>query len=103
MNCSLLGSIKVNCVHRKTGNQGICTEALKQVVRFGFDELKIHKIACDTDSDNPASLRVLEKAGFKEEEVFEEAWHREDESVYEVDRFLINPGDHQNHETQKIR
>lgn len=52
--------------------KGICTEALKQIVKFAFDELKIHKIHSDNDSDNPASGRVLEKAGFKKEGVFKE-------------------------------
>ena len=56
----------------KLRNQGICTEALKQVVRFGFDELKIHRIVGDNDSDNPASGRVFEKAGFKTDGVFKE-------------------------------
>lgn len=78
-------------VGRKFWNQGICTEALKQIVRFGFDELTLHTIVGDNSSDNPASGRVLEKAGFKKEEVFEEAGLREGKSIYDIDWGLINP------------
>ena len=52
-------------VGRQYWGQGVCTEALKQIVKFGFEELKLHKIVGDNDSDNPASGRVFEKAGFK--------------------------------------
>ncbi len=78
-------------VGREFWNHGICTEALKQIVRFGFDELKLHKIVGDNSSDNPASGRVLEKAGFKKEEVFEEAGLREGKFIYDIDWGLINP------------
>ena len=57
--------------------KGIATEALKQVVKFAFDELRIHKICGDNDSDNPASGRVMEKAGFKREGVLKEHWFKE--------------------------
>jgi RimJ/RimL family protein N-acetyltransferase len=71
-------------VGRKFWNQGICTEALKQVVRFAFDELKIHKVGGDNDVDNPASGRVFEKAGFMKAEDFRE-------EKYNVVWYLINP------------
>jgi ribosomal-protein-alanine N-acetyltransferase len=81
-------------VGRKYWNQGICTEALKQIVRFAFDELKIHKIACDTESDNPASLRVLEKGGFRKEEEFGDVrLPGERKSAYSVHTSLFNPRD----------
>lgn len=46
-------------------NKGIATQAVKKIVKFGFEELKLKKIWGDNDSDNPASGRVMEKAGFK--------------------------------------
>ena len=54
-------------VGREYRNKGVCTEALKQIVRYGFETLKIHKICGDSGSDNPASGRVMEKVGFKRE------------------------------------
>ncbi len=46
-------------------NQGIATEAIRQVVKFGFNKLKLYRVQGDTRSNNPASNRVFEKAGFK--------------------------------------
>jgi RimJ/RimL family protein N-acetyltransferase len=89
-------------VGRKFWNQGICTEALKQIVRFAFDELKIHKIVGDNDADNPASGRVFEKAGFKREGVFKEHYFRDGKYVDVVHWGLINPVDEQNHDTDHL-
>ena len=61
---------RVNAVvGREFWGQGICTEALKQIVRYVFDELDLHKVRGGTDSDNPAAGRVFEKVGFKKEGV----------------------------------
>ena len=45
--------------------QGIMTEALRAIIRFGFDHMKLHRVEADVSADNPASMRVLEKLGFK--------------------------------------
>ena len=39
---------------------------------YAYNVLGIHKIHGDNDSDNPASGRVMEKAGFTNEAVFKE-------------------------------
>lgn len=80
-------------VGREFWNRGICTEALRQLVRFAFDELGIHKLTSDNDSTNPASGRVLEKAGFTREGVFGEHGWRKAEGTYvdEIHWGLINP------------
>lgn len=43
--------------------RGYATEAMRAVVRFGFEELGVHRIEADTVADNTASARVLEKLG----------------------------------------
>ncbi len=78
-------------VGRKLWNQGICTEALKQLVRFAFEELKLHKLFGDNDSDNPASGRVFEKAGFTKEGVRKEQVFKEGRYVDCIMWGLINP------------
>lgn len=78
-------------VGRRFWNQGICTEALKQLVRFAFDELKLHKLFGDNDSDNPASGRVFEKAGFKKEGVFKEHVFKQGRYIDRIHWGLINP------------
>ncbi|MCK5449556.1 GNAT family N-acetyltransferase [Candidatus Pacearchaeota archaeon] len=56
-------------VGRKFWSKGIATEAIKQIVKFGFDKLKLYRIQADNDSDNLASGRAMERAGFKLEGV----------------------------------
>ncbi len=43
---------------------GIATEGVGAVVRFGFEELGLHRIAATSHPENRASQRVLEKLGF---------------------------------------
>lgn len=47
--------------------KGYMTEAVKQVVRYAFEELKFHRIVGEASPRNPGSIRVLEKAGFQKE------------------------------------
>ncbi len=42
---------------------GYATEAARAIVRFGFEELGLHRISADTVADNIASTRVLTKLG----------------------------------------
>jgi ribosomal-protein-alanine N-acetyltransferase len=85
---------------RQFWNQGICTEALKQVVRYAFEELKLHKLFGDSDSDNPASGRVFEKADFKKEGVQKEQGWREGGYVDAIMWGLINPAS-EDHSSKK--
>jgi len=45
--------------------QGIAMEALREIIRFGFDELSLHRIYARTISDNHESVRLLRHSGFK--------------------------------------
>jgi ribosomal-protein-alanine N-acetyltransferase len=47
--------------HRK----GVMREALKSVVEFGFNELKLSKIEAFTNKNNEGSKKLLEKIGFQ--------------------------------------
>ena len=42
---------------------GYATEAAGAIIRFGFEELGLHRIGAWTVADNTASIRVLEKLG----------------------------------------
>jgi RimJ/RimL family protein N-acetyltransferase len=46
---------------------GYCTEALKKVIQFGFEEKHVTKIWAEHKTLNIASGRVMEKAGMKHE------------------------------------
>lgn len=52
--------------------KGYTTEALQLVVDFAFKELKLHRIEAGAMPDNIASIRVLEKVGFKKEGIAKE-------------------------------
>jgi len=47
--------------------RGHATAAVKAVVDFAFDELKLHRVEAACVPTNTASRRVLEKAGFEHE------------------------------------
>jgi len=47
--------------------KGYATEAAKAVVRFGFEELELHRIEAGVATENKASIRVLEKLGMTQE------------------------------------
>lgn len=47
--------------------KGFATEVVSEVVRFGFDALKLHRIQATVMPDNIASLKVLRNAGLQEE------------------------------------
>ncbi len=48
-------------------NQGFATEAAKAIIQYSFESLNIHKVYANYFSNNPASGRVMEKAGMVQE------------------------------------
>lgn len=56
-------------------NHGYMTEVLREVVRLSFEIPAIHRVAALCDVDNPASARVMEKAGHTREGLLR-AWNR---------------------------
>ncbi len=44
--------------------RGIATEAARSLLAYGFDELRLERIAAVTDPENRTSRRVLDKLGF---------------------------------------
>ncbi len=54
--------------------QGYMTEALRRLLGFSFEELKLHRIEADVDPRNEASIRLLEKLGFQREGYLRERW-----------------------------
>ncbi|SES66466.1 Protein N-acetyltransferase, RimJ/RimL family [Oceanobacillus limi] len=57
---------------------GYATEAANAIVQFAFDEKKYHKIFARFFGSNPASGRVLQKIGMKEEGVLLDHVRKED-------------------------
>jgi ribosomal-protein-alanine N-acetyltransferase len=47
--------------------QGIASEALRAILRFGFEQLNLNRIYAGTIADNHESVRLLERLGFQRE------------------------------------
>lgn len=54
-------------LNRAYWNQGLMTEALRAILEFGFTKLNLNRIEAQHESDNPASGRVMLKAGMQRE------------------------------------
>jgi ribosomal-protein-alanine N-acetyltransferase len=52
--------------------KGYMYETINRMVRFGFDEMKIHSIEANVNPLNERSKKVLERIGFKKEAYFRE-------------------------------
>ncbi|MFH7011409.1 GNAT family N-acetyltransferase [Flavobacterium sp. FlaQc-52] len=53
--------------------KGIIPEAVNRLIRYGFDDLKLHSIEAIIDPENFASEKVLHKCGFVKEAHLKEA------------------------------
>jgi [ribosomal protein S5]-alanine N-acetyltransferase len=60
------------CLHRDAWGHGYATEAARALLAFGFDTLRLHRVAATCDIGNIASARVLEKIGMRREAQFRE-------------------------------
>jgi RimJ/RimL family protein N-acetyltransferase len=48
-------------------SQGYGTDAMLTLLRFGFDEMNLHRIDLTVDAENTRAIRCYEKCGFIEE------------------------------------
>ena len=75
-------------------SQGIGTEAVRQICEIAFRKLTLERIIGEVFPENLASARVLEKNGFKLEEIIvEEVIKSEmprDVKVYRKDRTVLD-------------
>lgn len=54
-------------LNRNYWNKGIASEALKVILKFGFEKMGLNRIQIECDERNVASARVIEKNGLKYE------------------------------------
>jgi len=73
-------------LHRQFWGHGYATEAAREALRFGFEDLKAHRIASFCNVNNTASFKVMERLSMvREGRLREERWwdgHYCDEYVY---------------------
>ena len=53
--------------HSNFWNKGYATESLKEILRFAFGELDLHRVEAGCAVDNIGSIRTLEKVGMTRE------------------------------------
>ncbi len=63
-------------VHPDYQRQGYASEAALALLRYGFDEMALHRIIATCQPENPASYRVMEKIGMRREGHFRQCIHR---------------------------
>ncbi len=51
----------------KYWGRGVMTKVVKEMTKYGFNRLKLKKISAEVFLFNKASMKVLEKAGYKKE------------------------------------
>lgn len=66
-------------VARDQWGRGYATEAVARLIRHAFDDLGMHRLEADPDPRNAASIRVLEKLGFKYEGLLRERYFHDGE------------------------
>lgn len=52
---------------REQWNRGIMTEALSRVLAYSFEDMQLHRIEAQHETDNPASGAVMRKCGMQRE------------------------------------
>lgn len=60
-------------VHPAYWRQGVITEVLQPILKYGFEEMALNRIEAYYDPENVASKRSLEKAGFTFEGILRKA------------------------------
>lgn len=64
-------------------HKGIMSEALKAIIPFGFNEMEMHRIQASVFLENTASIRLLEKLGFKREGILQQYTYVKHRNVWE--------------------
>lgn len=59
-------------LHPDFWRKGIIKETLMKIIEYGFETMKLHSLCAEVASENIASCKVLESAGFVKEAYFKE-------------------------------
>lgn len=70
---------------------GYMHEACKALIKFAFEEVNFHSLEAVINSDNFASIKVVEKLGFVREAYFKENTVRNGEFIDTVIYSMLNP------------
>ena len=77
------------CIGEKWWHQGITSEALKEVIRFLFEEVNANRIAACHDVNNPNSGKVMLKCNMKYEGTLRQAGKRGNGELSDLSYYSI--------------
>jgi ribosomal-protein-alanine N-acetyltransferase len=60
-------------------NKGYCSEAARALLKYGFEDMKLHRIIATCQPENHPSYRVMEKIGMRREGYFKKCIPKGDE------------------------
>jgi RimJ/RimL family protein N-acetyltransferase len=63
-------------IHPDYQRRGYASEAAAALLRYGFEEMALHRIIATCQPENPASYGVMEKIGMRREGHFRQCIHR---------------------------
>jgi RimJ/RimL family protein N-acetyltransferase len=97
--CGVISLILQTDIYRKSAEigywigepywgKGIATQAVSQIVKYGFETLNLIRIYAGIIEYNTASMRVLEKSGFKKEGISLKAISKKDK-IWDEHRYYI--------------
>ena len=71
--------------------KGIMSEAMKEVLKYGFKEMNLHSVEANVNPGNEASIRLLEKNQFVREAYFKENYFYNGKYLDSAIYSLLNP------------
>ncbi len=78
----MIGDVDYHC-------RGFGTEAVRLIVRYGFEDLNLNRITLGVFANNPKAIRCYEKAGFVLEGRFRQALYRGGRYVDELSYAIL--------------
>lgn len=70
-------------LHPAYHRRGYASEAALALLRYGFEEMKLHRIIATCQPENPASYGVMEKIGMRREGHFQQCIYRGDDQWWD--------------------
>jgi ribosomal-protein-alanine N-acetyltransferase len=56
--------------------KGLMTEALKEMIKYGFEKMELNRVEAFVGPNNPASLKLIRSLGFTEEGQLREHYYK---------------------------
>lgn len=78
-------------LHPGQQGKGIMDEAIKAVLKYGFETMRLHSVEANVNPANISSMKLLEKNGFVKEAYFKENYYYDGKFIDSVIYSLITP------------